>query len=112
MLKVRLSVLSFMEFAVWGAYLTSLGNFLFKNGLGDQIGWFYAIQGIVSLFMPTIVGIIADRWIQAQKMLSICHLIAGLFMLLPGSIVCRLEKWNLRLCSCSTPCRWHSSCPR
>lgn len=84
MLKVRLSVLSFMEFAVWGAYLTSLGNFLFKNGLGDQIGWFYAIQGIVSLFMPTIVGIIADRWIQAQKMLSICHLIAGLFMLFAG----------------------------
>ena len=84
MLKVRLSVLSFMEFAVWGAYLTPLGNFLFKNGLGDQIGWFYAIQGIVSLFMPTIVGIIADRWIQAQKMLSICHLIAGLFMLFAG----------------------------
>lgn len=84
MLKVRLSVLNFLEFAVWGAYLTSLGNFLFKNGLGDQIGWFYAMQGIVSLFMPSVVGIIADRWVQAQRMLSLCHLLAGLFMALAG----------------------------
>ena len=43
-------------------------------------GWFYAVQGIVSIFMPAIVGIIADRWIQAQRMLSLCHLLAGLFM--------------------------------
>lgn len=83
-LKPRLAVLNFLEFAVWGAYLTSLGNFLFKNGLGDQIGWFYAMQGIVSLFMPSIVGIVADRWIQAQRMLSICHLLAGAFMALAG----------------------------
>lgn len=83
-LKIRLSVLNFIEFAVWGAYLTSLGNFLFKAGLKDQIGWFYAMQGIVSLFMPSIIGIIADRWIQAQRMLSLCHLMAGLFMALAG----------------------------
>lgn len=79
-LKIRLSVLSFIEFAVWGSYLTSLGNFLANNGLATQIGWFYAIQGIVSLFMPSLIGIIADRWIQAQRMLSICHLAAGIFM--------------------------------
>lgn len=83
-LKVRLAILNFIEFAVWGSYLTSLGNFLFNNGLGDQIGWFYAIQGIVSLFMPSLIGIIADRWIQAQKMLSLCHLLGGLFMALAG----------------------------
>lgn len=83
-LKIRLSALNFIEFAVWGAYLTSLGNFLFKVGLGDQIGWFYAMQGIVSLVMPSIVGIVADRFIQAQRMLSLCHLIAGVFMALAG----------------------------
>lgn len=79
-IKLRLSILNFLEFAVWGSYLTSLGNFLFKVGLGQEIGWFYAIQGIVSLVMPSIVGIIADRWIQAQRMLSLCHLLAGVFM--------------------------------
>lgn len=83
-LKVRLSVLNFIEFAVWGSYLTSLGNFLAREGLASDIGWFYAMQGIVSLIMPSVVGIIADRWIQAQRMLSICHLLAGLFMALAG----------------------------
>ena len=79
-LKLRLSLLNFMEFAIWGAYLTSLGNFLFKAGLGAQIGWFYAVQGIVSIFMPSIIGYIADRKVPAQKMLSLCQLIGGLFM--------------------------------
>ena len=83
-LKVRLSILNFIEFAVWGSYLTSLGNFLFGIGLGEHIGWFYAMQGIVSLFMPSLVGILADRWIPAQKMLSLCHLTGGLFMALAG----------------------------
>lgn len=80
LLKVRLSVLNFIEFAVWGSYLTSLGNFLSNAGLAAEIGWFYAMQGIVSLFMPSLVGIIADRWVQAQRMLSLCHMLAALFM--------------------------------
>lgn len=79
-LKVRLSLLNFLEFAIWGSYLTSLGNFLSRAGLADRIGWFYAVQGIVSLFMPSVVGIIADRWIPAQKMLSLCQLIGGVAM--------------------------------
>lgn len=79
-LKIRLSLLNFLEFAVWGAYLTSLGNFLFNVGLGSNIGWFYAVQGIVSLFMPSLIGILADKYIQAQIMLNICHFIAAIFM--------------------------------
>lgn len=83
-IKLRLSILNFLEFAVWGSYLTSLGNFLSKADMGSEIGWFYAIQGIVSLIMPSLIGIIADRWIQAQRMLSLCHLIAGGFMAAAG----------------------------
>lgn len=83
-IKVRLSLLTFLEFAVWGAYLTSLGSYLFKVGLVSDIGIFYAVQGIVSIFMPALVGIVADRWIRAQKMLSLCHLLAGGFMLAAG----------------------------
>ncbi len=79
-LKTRLAVMSFLEFAVWGAYLTSLSNYLVRVGLANDIKWFYAVQGIVSIFMPAIIGIIADRWIHAQRMLSLCHLIAGIFM--------------------------------
>ncbi len=73
--------MNFLQFAIWGAYLTSVGNYLGKVGLGDLIPWFYAIQGIVSIFMPAIIGIIADKFVQPQKMLGICHFIAGAFML-------------------------------
>ena len=73
--------MNFLEFAVWGAYLTCMGNYLGVAGLGDTIAWFYAIQGIVSIFMPTLMGIIADKYIQPQRLLGLCHLVAGGFML-------------------------------
>ena len=76
-LKSRIAAMNFLEFAVWGAYLTSMGNYLGKAGMGAEIAWFYAIQGIVSIFMPTIMGIIADKFIQPQRLLGICHLLAG-----------------------------------
>ena len=78
-IRFRLIVMNFLQYAVWGAYLTSMGSYLGSIGQGTNIGIFYAVQGIVSLFMPAIVGIIADRWIQAQRMLGICHLLAALF---------------------------------
>ncbi len=80
-LKVRLALMNFLEYAVWGAYLTSMGRYLGNIGLGSDIGWFYSMQGIVSIFMPALMGIIADRWVQAQRLLGLCHLIAGLFMI-------------------------------
>ncbi len=79
-LKVRLAVMNFLEFAVWGAYLTCMGIYLSNINMGSNIGAFYAMQGIVSIFMPAIMGIIADRWVQAQRLLGICHLLAGAFM--------------------------------
>jgi len=83
-LKIRLSALGFMEFAVWGSYLVSLGMFLASVGLGEHIFWFYTVQGLVSLVMPGLVGVIADRFIPAQKMMSLCHVFAGSFMLAAG----------------------------
>jgi NHS family nucleoside permease-like MFS transporter len=73
--------MNFLEFAVWGAYLTCMGNYLGVAGLGDKISWFYAIQGIVSIFMPTLMGIVADKYVQPQRLLGLCHLLAGGFML-------------------------------
>lgn len=80
-IKVRLTILNFLEFAVWGAYLISMGLYLGSEGLGSNIGWFYSVQGFVSLCMPALMGIVADKWIQAQRLLSLCHLLAGLFMI-------------------------------
>ena len=83
-LKVRLVLMLILQYAAWGAYLTSLGRYLGNAGLGPQIKWFFAMQGIVSIFMPTLMGIVADRFIPAQKTLSLCHGLAGLFMLGAG----------------------------
>lgn len=76
--------MNFLQFAVWGAYLTSMGRYLGPAGMGGHIGLFYSIQGIVSIFMPALMGIVADRWIPAQKLLGICHGIAGAALIAAG----------------------------
>lgn len=80
-LKIRLIVMNFLQYAVWGAYLVTMSNYLAKCGLYKRIPLFYAMQGIVSLFMPALMGIVADRWIQAQKTLGLCHILAGAAMI-------------------------------
>ncbi len=83
-LKVRLTVMNFLQFAAWGAYLTSMGGYLGGSNHGDVIGYFYSIQGVVSIFMPAVMGIIADRWIRAERLLGLCHLLAGVLMIAAG----------------------------
>ena len=83
-IKTRLIVMNILQWAVWGAYLTSMANYLISVGLGEHIPIFFALQGIVSIFMPTIMGIVADKYIPAQKLLGICHGIAAIGMLGAG----------------------------
>jgi len=83
-LKFKLSLLSFLQFAVWGAYLTSMGRYLGNVGLGQNVGYFYAMQGIVSLFMPALMGVVADRWVNPVRLFGLLHLFAGIFMLCLG----------------------------
>ena len=81
-IKPRLVVMNFLQFAVWGSYLVCIGNFLGRVGLGEYISWFYVAQGVVSIFMPAIIGAIADKFVEPQRLLGISHLTAALFMLL------------------------------
>ncbi|MDR0510669.1 MAG: nucleoside permease [Rikenellaceae bacterium] len=82
-LKFRLSTLSFLEFFIWGAWLISLGSYA-GNTLhfdGVQIGSFFATMGVASIFMPALLGVVADKWIPAQKLLGVCHIVgAGLLV--------------------------------
>lgn len=80
----RLVIMNLLQYAIWGAYLISMGSYLANVGFGSNIGWFFSIQGIVSIFMPALVGMVADKFIPAQKVLSGCHFIAALFMLATG----------------------------
>ena len=80
-IKYRLIVMNFLEFFVWGSWLISLGSYMFSklHATGIQIGATYGTMGIASLFMPALLGIVADRWINAEKVFGMCHIIgAGL----------------------------------
>ena len=85
------------------------GHVLVTIGMATQIGWFYAIQGIVSIFMPALMGIVADRWIPAQRLLGYCHLLAGLLML--ATAYARQQGLHdLLFPIYASP--WPSTCPR
>ena len=78
-IKIRLSILNFFEFFAWGSWLLSAGVYMFStlHFTGVQIGAVYATMGITSLFMPTIMGVIADRWIRVEKLFGFCHWIVA-----------------------------------
>lgn len=83
-LKLRLIFMNFLQYAIWGAWLISLGAYLGGNlgFTGVQIGSFFATMGIASLFMPALLGIVADRFIPAERLLGICHLLGAAFLFL------------------------------
>ncbi|QMV68954.1 nucleoside permease [Sphingobacterium paramultivorum] len=85
-IKLRLTIMSFFQFFVWGAWLITIANYWFgtKQWDGTQFGAIFATMGIASLFMPTLMGIIADRWINAERLYFILHLCyAGVLFYLP-----------------------------
>ena len=100
-LKYRLTIMNFLQYAIWGAWLISLGAYLGGSLKfeGFQIGSFFATMGIASLFMPGLVGIIADRWIPAQKLLGICHFLAATFLVLAAPQSDYKTLYTLILCS-------------
>lgn len=79
-MKIRLSLLYFLQFTVWGCYLTCFGQFLGAGGLGSNIAWFYAAIGLVSIITPSLFGRLADRTRRPEILLGICHLTAAVVM--------------------------------
>ena len=80
--KLRLIVMNFFQFFIWGSWLISLGGYMFTFPgdlceRGGLVGATYGTMGIASLFMPTLVGILADRFVNAEKVLGVCHLIGA-----------------------------------
>jgi len=79
-LKFRLTIMSFLQFFVWGAWLITIANYWFgtKQWGGAEFGAVFSTLGISSIFMPTITGIIADRWVNAEKLYAILHILSAL----------------------------------
>lgn len=81
--KFRLTIMNFFQFFVWGAWLITVANYWFgtKNWDGAQFGAIFSTMGIASIFMPTICGIVADRWINAEKLYGALHILGGLTLM-------------------------------
>lgn len=81
-LRIRLTILSFFEFFIWGAWLITIGAYWFqgKGWDGSKFGVVFSTMGISAIFMPALTGIIADRWINAERLLGICHLIGAVIL--------------------------------
>lgn len=87
-IKARLTIMNFMQFFVWGSWLISIGSYLggTLHFSGSQIGAVFSTLGIASLFMPTLMGIVADKWVNAERVLGMCHIL-GAAMLFWASTV-------------------------
>ncbi|MBS1755677.1 MAG: nucleoside permease [Bacteroidetes bacterium] len=82
-IKFRLTILSFLQFFIWGAWLITVSNYWFgtKQWDGQQFGDVFGTLGISSIIMPALTGIIADRWINSERLFGILHILCGLAML-------------------------------
>ena len=80
--KLRLTLMNFLQFFLWGSWLISLGGYMIVklNFTGGQVGGIYATMGLASLFMPGLLGVLADRWINAERLLGLCHIIGGMML--------------------------------
>jgi len=87
-IQLRLTVMNFMQFFVWGAWLISFGAYMSKSlgFTGVEIGSIYGTMGVASLFMPGLLGIVADRWVNAERLYGALHL-AGAGLLVWASTV-------------------------
>ena len=81
-IKFRLTVMSFLQFFVWGAWLITIGTYCFnaKGWTGAQFGAIFSTLALSSLFMPALTGIIADKWLNAEKLYGILHVLYGLIL--------------------------------
>src|SRR5690606_28743606 len=85
--RIKLSIMMFLEFFIWGAWFVTLGTFLGKNlsASGTQIGLAYLTQSIGAIIAPFIIGLIADKFFSAQKILGVLHLVGAVLLWLASS---------------------------
>ncbi len=102
-IKFRLIILNFMQFFVWGSYLTSFGGYMYGtlHFKGGQIGLVFMTMGIASIIMPTILGIVADRWVNAERVLGLSHIVGAVALYWASAVTDPIKMfWVMLLVSC------------
>ncbi len=87
-IKLRLILMNFLQFFIWGSWLITVGGYWFqtKHWSGTEFGAIFSTMGLVSLFMPAIAGIIADRWVNAERLLGIFHILGAVMLFLVPTV--------------------------
>ena len=87
-LKLQLKILSFLQFCLWGSWLTTLGSYMFVTLKfdGASIGAVYSSLGIAAVFMPALLGIVADKWLSAKWVYAICHTIGAITLFMAAQV--------------------------
>src|SRR4030095_10411382 len=80
--RLQLSVMMFLQFFIWGAWYVTMGTYLDKvlGATGIQVGAAYSAMAIATIFSPIFVGMIADRFFSAQKLLGVLHIVGALLL--------------------------------
>ncbi|HLP03962.1 MAG TPA: nucleoside permease [Paludibacter sp.] len=83
-LKLRLIIMNFLQFFIWGSWLITIGGYWFQNKgwSGTEFGAIFSTMGIASLFMPALAGVVADRWVNAEKLMGLFHLLGAVCLFL------------------------------
>lgn len=84
----RLKIMFFLQFFIWGAWLVTLGAYMINtlHFTGAQVGLVYGAKGIACIIMPGIVGIIADRWVKANRLYALCHILGAIALFTAAGI--------------------------
>jgi MFS family permease len=77
-LAVRLSVMMFLQFFIWGSWYVTVGNYMAAIGLSDMIFWAYTVGPLAALVSPFLLGRVADRYFAAEYVLGVLNLVGGL----------------------------------
>ncbi|MGG5838016.1 nucleoside permease [Huaxiibacter chinensis] len=78
-ITTRLKMMSFMQYFIWGSWLVTLGSYMINtlHFTGSDVGMVYSSKGLAAIIMPSLVGIIADKWLRADRAYMLCHLICA-----------------------------------
>ncbi|MCK7428459.1 nucleoside permease [Enterobacter chengduensis] len=79
-ITTRLKMMSFMQYFIWGSWLVTLGAYMINtlHFTGSDVGMVYSSKGLAAIVMPSLVGIIADKWLRADRAYVICHLVCAI----------------------------------
>ena len=87
-IKLRLILLNFLQFFIWGSWLLTIGAYWFqtRNWSGTEFGAIFSTMGIASLFMPAIMGVVADRYVNAEKLYGILHICGAIVLFMVPAV--------------------------